>query len=203
MLNSHLWDEIAKAALVCPQFICLGDFKQFSACADTYAGSPVNVSLEDSDLLRQLCGSQRLQLTGNRRSDPTLFAFYTSITEDFHETLRTARLQFPKQSGIPRYSLAISHATRLAVNRKYNLHDKIVKLNAVPYKAQPSLQDNKPQSFWAGGGGPPPPKKGLFYTVVSATPERLVLEGHGETLGLAAETADKCLRLSHCITYAS
>ena len=76
------------------------------------------------------------------------------------------------------------------------------------YKAQPSTQDNRPQSFWAwpgleliGAGGRA--KKGLFYVVQSASAERLVLEGHGETLSLSADMAAKCLRLSYCITYAS
>ena len=95
MLNSHLWDEISKAALKCPQIVAIGDFKQFGACADTYAGSPVTASLEASDILHQLCGGQRLILTGNRRSDETLFRFYTSITEDFQESLRNASLECP------------------------------------------------------------------------------------------------------------
>jgi hypothetical protein len=53
---------------------------------------------------------------------------------------------------MPRYSLAISHATRVAVNRKYNLHEKLIQDKAVLYKAQPSTQDNRPQSFWAWPG---------------------------------------------------
>ena len=135
--------------------------------------------------------------SGNRRSDETLFQVYTSITEYFQESLRNARILFPMQSGMPRYSLAISHATRVAVNRKYNLAQKLSQLNAVLYKAQPSTQDNRPQSFWAwpgleliGAGGRA--KKGLFYVVQSASAERLVLKGHGETLSLSADMAAKC-----------
>ncbi len=109
---------------------------------------------------------------------------------------------------MPCYSLAISHATRVAVNRKYNLAQKLSQLNAVLYKARASTHENRPQSFWtcAGAeliGADGRARRGLFHTVLSATPERLTLEVNGETLSLSADMAAKRLRLSHCITYAS
>jgi len=212
-----LLNEIAKFALLCPQIICIGDFHQFGAVADTFCGSPVTVSLEESDLLLQLCGGRRLTLTENHRSDPELFAFYSRIPralgqnmteiEDLQSLLVAAREQFPLKNWIPRYSLCISHATRVQVNRRYNVFEARAHPEAVYVRAPASKEDNQPQSFhcWArqeliGAGGKC--KKGVFYTVV-AVGERLVLEGNGESVSLPIETAAKSVRLSHALTYAS
>ncbi len=140
MLNRHLWNLIAKAALVCPQWICMGDFRQFGAI-DSYCGCQVQVSLEQSDLLHQLCGARRLQLAQNHRSDPELFSFYTSITEDLHTYLEQARQQFPLQTGVPRYSLSVSHATRVYINSKYNRRQRLEHPDAIQFKhsASPGL----------------------------------------------------------------
>jgi hypothetical protein len=228
MINSHLWDEIAKFALLCPQVICIGDFRQFGPTCDVYCGTPVRVDLERSDLLLQLCAGQRLELTENKRSDPQLFRFYSAVNpQTFELALLQARLEFPVR-GPARYSLCISHATRMAVNRKANLHEKIMQFGAdsdakcaqicddlqeknlkvVHYKAPASKEDNRPQSFWCwpgleliGAGGRT--KKGIFYTVLACDEKRLTVEGNGEQLTVSAEMACKCLRLSHAITYAS
>ena len=55
MINSSLWDEIAKASMLVKQWMVLGDFNQFGAIADTYCGKPAP-SPEGSDLLRELTG---------------------------------------------------------------------------------------------------------------------------------------------------
>jgi hypothetical protein len=207
MINSHLWNLMAKAALVCTQWICMGDFRQFGAI-DSYCGCPVQVGLEESDILHQLCGARRLQLKENHRSDPELFAFYTSITEDLHHFLEQARQQFPLQTGVPRYSLSVSHAMRVYINAKYNEQQRREHPDAVQYKHSTSHEDNQPQSFWAwpgqeliGSGGRA--KKGLFYTVQTADAKHIVLKAQDQILSLSAETCCKFLRLSHCITYAS
>ncbi len=207
MLNTHLWDEVAKFALLCPQILAVGDFRQFGPCADMYCGSPVTTSLEHSDLLRGLCG-KRLVLTHNHRSDAALFEFYSDITEEnFQEKLAQARQQFPVQ-GPARYSLCISHATRMAVNRKANLNQKLMQDSAIFLKAPASKEDNRPQSFWAwpgqeliGAGGRV--RKGLFYTVISCDDKHVTVEGNGERLSLSTEMAAKYLRLPHALTYAS
>jgi len=105
-----------------------------------------------------------------------------------------------------RYSLSVSHATRLEVNRKCNLLHKTLHPEAIKYEAPPRAEHQ--QSFWAwpgqeliGAGGRV--KKGLFYTVVSCDFKRLVVEGNGETITVSAEHAARCLRLSHCLTYAA
>ena len=43
----------------------------------------------------------------------------------------------------------------------------------------------------------------IFYTVQACDEARVTLVGNGETLSLSAEKTGKCMRLSHCITYAS
>jgi hypothetical protein len=252
-LNSHLWDEIAKAALVVPQVMCVGDPYQFGAVADTYCGSPLSITPENSDLLLQLCGGNRLELIQNRRSDPVLFAFYAALPREFHSngvrfprefastggnfhatlaefrsnvakfhatlsgfqsnglkfrtTLAAAREQFPVKPGTPRYQLSISHATRIAVNRRCNLTEKVGQVGALYLDAPPSKEDNAPQSFWIwegqeliGHSGKA--KKGMFYRV-AAVGARVVLEANGEELSLTPECVVKSCRLSHCITYAS
>ena len=213
-LNSHLWDEVAKAALVVPQVICVGDPYQFGAVADTYCGSPLSIAPENSDLLLQLCGGNRLELTENRRSDPALFGFYNAIPRHFYSNianlpafLAAAREQFPLKPGTPRYSLSISHATRMAVNRQANLDAKCFQIGAMYLEAPPSKEDNAPQSFWIwpgqeliGHGGKA--RKGVFYTVVSVE-DRVTLAANGEELSMTPESVVKSCRLSHCITYAS
>ena len=81
-LEVQLWADIAKTSMLpsLSQFIICGDFLQFPAICEHWAGSPVpKGSLERSGLIRDLCHSNRLILTENRRSDQTLFDFYTAL----------------------------------------------------------------------------------------------------------------------------
>ena len=71
MINSGLWDEIAKASMLVKQWVVLGDFNQFGAICDFHCGRPAP-SPEGSDLLRELTGGHRLVMTENKRSDPAL-----------------------------------------------------------------------------------------------------------------------------------
>ena len=135
-------------------------------------------------------------------------SFYTGITEDLHTFLEQARRQFPLQTGIPRYSLSVSHAMRVYINAKYNRQQRLEHPDAVQYKHNASYEDNQPQSFWVwpgqeliGAGGRA--KKGLFYTVQTADAKHIVLKAQDQILSISAETCCKFLRLSHCITYAS
>ena len=105
-----------------------------------------------------------------------------------------------------RYSLSISHAKRMEVNRAENLRAKPD--GAIYFEAPPARGDNAAQSFWCwpgmemiGAGGKV--KKGCFVTVHSCTLERLVVTGGGLSITLSAEAAIRCLRLSYCLTYAS
>ena len=108
---------------------------------------------------------------------------------------------------MPRYSLCISHATRVQVNRRYNVFEARAHPEAVYVRAPPSKEDNQPQSFlcWVGQeliGAGGRCKKGTFFEVVSVG-AKLVLQGNGESVSLPIETAAKFVRLSHALTYAS
>ena len=130
------------------------------------------------------------------------------------DQLALARARFPLREGPCRYSLSISHHTRMQVNREANLrerrlHPEAVKLECERVPVSVLTGDScRPQTMWVwpgqeliGAGGRA--KKGIFYKVVSLTPERITVEGNGETLTTTHETAVKCLRLTQCLTCAS
>ena len=146
-------------------------------------------------------------MTENKRSDPELFEFVRSVRGgDLETSLARARELFPR-GGPSKYTLCLSHATRMQENRRINLREKPE--GAVFYEAPPSSGDNQPQSFWCWpgleliGAGSGRIKKGIFYVVQSCCPEKVTLAGTCEILTLSAEKAVKCMRLSACITYAS
>ena len=53
----------------------LGDFRQLPAVLDSWAGRPISAPLEHSQLIRDLAGGHRHELTENMRSDPGIFNF--------------------------------------------------------------------------------------------------------------------------------
>ena len=197
---------MAKASLVIPQWVVVADWNQFGAVADTWAGSPVVCEVDRSDLLWDLTQGVRWTPTENMRSDPILFEFIERVLSEDGVEVAAARAQFPLRSGPCRYSLAISHSTRMRVNREENLREKPPE--AIKYRAPPTRGDNAPQSMWLwpgqeliGAGGQC--KKGIFFAVSAVTPKKLTVVGNGETMTLSAEKAVKSLRLTHCLTYAS
>ena len=209
-INGYLWNDIAKAAFVGVRFLLLGDFCQLDPVQDSWCGSAVpDGALERSRLLRELVGGARMELTQNHRSDEALFSFYTGLgigraPRELEEALADARARFPKRPGSPRYTLVLTHAARVTVNRLRNLEEKPE--TAVLYRATRTRRgENQPQNMWVypgqelvGAGGRV--RKGLFVTVMAATPDELILDD-GATLG--AKEAVECLRLSHSITYAA
>ena len=77
------------------------------------------------DLVRDLANSNRLTLTGNRRSDHVLFDFYTCLSSPpLAEVLREARILFPVTTRQPDTTLVISHARRRFLDVKRNLREK-------------------------------------------------------------------------------
>ena len=199
-ISTYLWNDIGKCLHVGCRFVLLGDFKQLDAVCDTWAGCPVpQGALERSDLLYELSGGVRMELTENMRSDAVLFDFYCGLWKDgvvFEQALLEGRRQFPlKRVPAARFSLTISHAARQAVNRACNLrekreHEAIFLKGPEPFYAWPGQQ-------LVGAGGLC--RKGIFYTV-SEIDEHIVLES-GERL--TREAAGKSLRLCHALTYAS
>jgi hypothetical protein len=89
------------------------------------------------------------------------------------------------------------------------LHPEAVKLECEKVPLSVLTGDScRPQTMWVwpgqdliGAGGRA--KKGILYKVASLTPDKITVEGNGETLTMTHETAVKCLRLTHCLTYAS
>ena len=187
-------------------FILCGDFLQFPAIAEHWAGSPVcDGSLEHSDMVRELAGSNRLTLTQNHRSDQVLFDFYTNLaSRPLADVLREARLLFPVTTRQPDTTLVISHARRRFLNMKRNLRDKPP--DAVFLKApMTGAIGSGPQSMWiwpglrlVGAGGCV--KKGVFESVASVSPDGDVTLYNG--VSLTAYQAIRSLRMSWAITYA-
>ena len=166
----QLWASICKFALSGVAFILCGDFQQFSAICEHWAGCPVSEgSLEKSHMVRELAGSNRLTLTANRRSDQALFDFYTSLEHrPLAEALQEGRMLYPLTSPPAETTRVIRHARRRFLNCKRNLRDKPV--DAVFLKAPPmdGNKGNGPQSMWVypglrivGAGGML--KKGFCY----------------------------------------
>ena len=161
MLDCNLWHEVSKASLLVKQWIVLADWNQFGAIVNTYCGSPVEVEVKDSDLLWGLTQGSRWVPTENKRSDPVLFEFIQGLvsgrseqpdlaSEIFHSTenlgqsdldaklgqLALARAKFPLREGPCRYSLSISHHTRMQVNREANLWERRLHPEAVKLECE-------------------------------------------------------------------
>ena len=159
-------------------------------------------------------------LTECKRSDKTLFKWFTSIGEGgsrFDLTLaqqvKEARRDFPKR-GDARWHLCISHAKRKAINRREMLRLKPVDAMFYPKVAAPGMT-SEPQDLWLWPGievfactrsVTKGLKNGMLYTIMSvAAPEGLgeqttILEGN---ILLSKEDVSKYLRPSFAQTYAS
>ena len=190
--------------------ICCGDFGQFGAVAESWAGCPVQEgALQSSDMLLEMCDGNRLTLTENRRSDAKLFDFYTGLksgtpqARPIQEALWEARALFPKTKLLPDFTLTMSHKRRVALNKAHNLRHKLA--DAVFIQAPPATREgNQPQSMWVwsglrviGSGGKC--LKGLFYTVRAVTGEQVLLDD----LALSHQVAVRSLRLAYALTFAS
>jgi hypothetical protein len=219
-LNTYLWNDLAKVALKGVQFVLLGDWAQMDAVLDTWGGMAVkDGTLEKSDLMHELVGGHRLTLTRNRRSDPPLFDFYTGLrcgtpeARDLREALFEARALFPVTEQSAEYTLCISHATRVEINRVRN--GKLKPKRAVLYKY--TGEDDKQQSMYIwpgmqliGAGGKC--KKCVLHYVDQVNEEGLLVhykvkDDEGvETevpVKLSQATAVKCLRPAWALTFAS
>ena len=214
-LEVQLWADIAKASMLpsLPTFILCGDFLQFPAICEHWAGSAVpEGSLERSSLVRELTTSNRLVLTDNKRSDGVLFSFYTNLmTRPLADVLGEARVMFPVTERRADTTLVISHAKRRWINAQCNLRDKqpgAVFLRA-PHAGNAQAPGTGPQSMWVwtglrviGAGGAL--RKGVFDTVALVSDEgdggTVQLEGGAK---LSFHQAIRSLRLCYAITYAS
>ena len=101
-VNSQLWADLVVARMWGAKLILCGDLAQFSAICDSWLGTPLpEDALGCSDMLRELACSNRYRLWENKRSDPEIFGFVTSLrpgepeARDLQEALAEARQSFP------------------------------------------------------------------------------------------------------------
>ena len=126
-LDMALWADLACVGLnPGVKFLLLGDFRQLPAVLDSWAGQPISAPLEHSQLVLDLAGGHRHELTENMRSDPGIFDFvkWLQVGEPdapaLEEAKARARELFPAKPGWPETTLVISHARRVAVNAAAN-----------------------------------------------------------------------------------
>ena len=157
--------------------LLVGDFRQLPAVLDTWAGTPVNKPLRHSQLMLDLAGGWRHELTENKRSDARIFDLVRSLRVDepdempLEEALQTARRLFPRKPGVPDTTLTISHAQRMAVNADANRRLAPANAQLVEPEEDPdTAEQNKsqPMRVWPGlkligAGGAI--KKGTFVTL--------------------------------------
>jgi energy-coupling factor transporter ATP-binding protein EcfA2 len=196
------------------QFIVSGDANQMGSCFSSFRGVPIDADqIGQSQFFHALCGGTRCLLTECKRSDKTLFNWFTSIGEGgsrFDLTLaqqvKEARRDFPKR-GDARWHLCISHAKRKAINRREMLRLKPVDAMFYPKVAAPGMT-SEPQDLWLWPGievfactrsVTKGLKNGMLYTIMSVG-EQTILEGN---IVLSKEEATKYLRPSFAQTYAS
>ena len=150
-----LWTEIVKVAMLGKQFICLGDWNQFGPIGNSWKGTPIpEDATEKSHLLCELC-PHRLTLTENKRSDPPLFEWYSSLIPGgerhslpLDEIVVQARKDFPMKAREARWNLVMSHRKRISINKAMNARDS----DGVFIKAKPSNDMNAPQDMFVKPG---------------------------------------------------
>ena len=189
-----LWADLACVGLNADvKFLLLGDFRQLPAVLDSWAGRPISAPLEHSQLVRDLAGGHRHELTENMRSDPGIFNFvkWLRVGEEACRTLEQAKARlkelFPSKPGWPDTTLVISHSKRMAVNAAANRAlapegSKLLELDVIHMGCcQTATPQNSPQSMrvWPGlrlirAGGKIP--KSVFVAVVEVEPDGVRLD---------------------------
>ena len=221
-LDMALWADLACVGLNADvKFLLLGDFRQLPAVLDSWAGRPISAPLEHSQLVRDLAGGHRHELTENMRSDPGIFNFvkWLRVGEEACPTLEQAKARlrelFPSKPGWPDTTLVISHSKRMAVNAAANRAlapeaSKLLELEVIHmgcYESVPTngAPQNSPQSrrVWPGlrligAGGKIP--KGVFVAVAEVEPDGVRLDNG---MRLKNQELLRATRPSHAVTYAS
>ena len=118
-------------------------------------------ALENSDMVRDLCTSNRLTLTENKRSDQILYDFCTVLSKrPLADALAEARTRFPVTDEIPDTTLVIPHGRRRYLNVKRNVSE--TPIHSVYFRAPATgATGNGPQNMFlwpglsiVGGDGP-------------------------------------------------
>ena len=197
-LDMALWADLACVGLNADvKFLLLGDFRQLPAVLDSWAGRPISAPLEHSQLIRDLAGGHRHELTENMRSDPGIFNFvkWLRVGEEACPTLEQAKARlkelYPSKPGWPDTTLVISHSKRMAVNAAANralapeasklLELEVIHIDLGENGCDKSITQNSPQSMrvWPGlrlmgAGGKIP--KGVFVAVAEVEPDGVRLD---------------------------
>ena len=109
-----LWADLACVGLNADvKFLLLGDFRQLPPMLDPWAGRPISAPLEHSQLIRDLAGGHRHELTENMRSDPAS----STLCEVAAGRRCAPRWSRPSEAeGLKPGWPDISHSKRMAVN---------------------------------------------------------------------------------------
>ncbi|MCP3864183.1 MAG: AAA family ATPase, partial [Aestuariibacter sp.] len=196
------------------RFLLSGDVHQFAPLGNTFRGAAVpEDALLRSNLLHTMAGGNRVELTECRRSDTSLFEYYASLIPGglrfelpLVECVRQAKTAFAFR-GLPRWSLCISHAKRVRINREVN--ERLAPQDAVRLVVSGrAARGNAAQTMllWPGivligctqSGRV---RNGCLYEVEHVDGESVKL--CGVDAALTHEQASKTLRLSFAQTYAS
>ena len=122
-----LWAQLQK--IKGRQWLLSGDQHQFAPLFNTWKGAEVpGDALWHSSLLHTLAGGNRLVLTECKRSERTLFDWYSSLIPGglrfeapLPQVLAEARATF-RFEGPARHNLCISHRARVKLNSQCNRH---------------------------------------------------------------------------------
>ena len=130
------------------KLIIAGDWCQLGPVCDQLLNTTCP-SMQGRDFLREKCG-YRLRLETCRRSDPRLFAFYTSIAssaEDVSVWVQRAKAAFPPIEGPSPINLVSSHERRKSLNAELQALYKPANAIWVPAPSS-NARHNEPQSMW-------------------------------------------------------
>ena len=175
--------------------------------------------MEHSQLIRDLAGGHRHELTENMRSDPGIFVKWLRVGEEACPTLEQAKARlkelYPSKPGWPDTALVISHSKRMAVNAAANralapeasklLELEVIHVDLGETQNGCTATQNSPQSMrvWPGlrligAGGKIP--KGVFVAVAEVEPDGVRLDNG---MRLKNQELLRATRPSHAVTYAS
>ena len=211
-LDMALWADLACVGLNADvKFLLLGDFRQLPAVLDSWAGRPISAPLEHSQLIRDLAGGHRHELTENMRSDPGIFNFvkWLRVGEEACPTLEQAKARlkelFPSKPGWPEPQQVNAAANRaLAPEGSKLLELDVIHMgcdNFIPTNGCSQTTQNSPQSMrvWPGlrligAGGKIP------VAVAEVEPDGVRLDNG---MRLKNQELLRATRPSHAVTYAS
>lgn len=101
-MNSALWADLVRLHMWGMKLVLCGDLAQFSAICDSWLGAPLSEdALARSDMLRELVACARYRLTENKRSDPQIFDFVTSLRPGEPGARDCTKLWLTRGTGSP------------------------------------------------------------------------------------------------------